>query len=253
MSSAYVCETDPLYEILEPNFGHNFTSASLTYLNEHYDDFASPKVKNKFAELLKNPPEDKCLSGKYSVKDKQFVMLSAALKFAGIKDFLAKEQDGFEYKEIYNNFDRAIVALPEFKKIADNMDADLDLLSNEDLLNKSGKSPDDIVERMSGKDGNARIIFYNDIELQKDIGNKTVSDIIKAITESVGGIEGVKRFQEIFLDIAELSAEKGKSVVEKGKNMPDLLRPAVAVDRRNRFWDNMDRENNVDLSKVKEM
>ena len=254
MSETCVCETVSLYEILKANFGHDFTTASLNYLNENYPDFSSPKVKNQFAKLLQKPQKDRRLLNKYSAKDKQFVMLSAALKIAGIKKFLAREHDNFEHKEIYNNFDRVVVALPELKNIADSMDADIDLLGNEALLEKQGKSPLDVVDRMSGKDGVARIIFYNDIALQYDIGKKPVNDIIKAITESVGGMDGVIKFQELCSDIAVLSGEKARLVVEKGKNMPDILRPATAMDRRQRMLDNMNQDNDViNSNNVKEM
>ena len=54
----------------------------------------------------------------------------------------------------------------------------------------------DIINRNASKDGIARILFYNDIQLQNNIGKEPINDFIKSMGD-VGGIEGVKKFQEL--------------------------------------------------------
>lgn len=214
-----------VYQVLEPSLGDEFTSSALSYLQQNYPDFDSQNNQEKFALLLQNPSETKKLDGRYSLEDKQFTILSAALKVAKIKDVVNARADNFEYKEMYNNFDRVLEVIPRIKEVADNIQADISLLSPEELLSQENR------DRLAGKDGTAKMLFYNDIHEKNNIGTMPTEDILYGITHSTGN-NAVSNFQALCQDIAKQSQSEGQNVVNAGRNMPEKLRVQSSSERK---------------------
>lgn len=219
---------DNLTQIMNNVLGKALASASLDFLQEQYPELKNSETRDKYAEIIKSPPEFSQFPTDDSLEDRQFYMIASSLKIAMIKGSIDPQKDEFEHKDLYRDFNQLMErTLPSVKYYADrgvywlHHDEDIDF--------------EHIDAFQSSTEGYCHMLMHNEFHQKEDTSPENAQRLLWGIKTSVGGDiqsnngkRALEQFRNCLTEIVEDSQKHGTQMFEYGiDSMTQKMRQSV--------------------------
>lgn len=207
---------DNLTKIFDKVLGKALASASLKFLQEEYPELQDSAVREKYAELVKSPPLFSQFPTEDTLEDNQFYMVAASLKIAMIKSSIGSENDKYEHKDLYCNFNQLTDrTLPSLKYYADRGVHWLYRAEDIDF--------EQIDSFQQSTEGYCHMLFHNEFHQKENNSSEKAEEILWGIKTSVGGNiqennggKALQQFHNCLDEVVEDSQKHGVRIFEYG-------------------------------------